>query len=181
MRETLLAYGLPTGKTHLLDEWAMDCNGDLTPDTVTASSGKRVWWRCAKGHTWQAAVYARTKQNAGCPYCSNRLVWQGYNDLASQAPEIAAQWYQPMNGEKTPETVLASSHYKAWWRCPLGHIWRTEVLVRTVLGCGCPICAGQEKIAHHLEKLPLQCAEQRQTRTLVLRKASAPIWGFPVS
>ena len=163
MRETLLAYGLRTGKTHLLDEWAMDCNGDLTPDTVTASSGKRVWWRCAKGHTWQAAVYARTKQNAGCPYCSNRLVWQGYNDLASQAPEIAAQWYQPMNGEKTPETVLASSHYKAWWRCPLGHIWRTEVLVRTVLGCGCPICAGQEKIAHHLEKLPLQCAEQRQT------------------
>lgn len=26
----------------------------------------------------------------------------------------------------------------------------------------------------------MACAEQRQTRTLVLRKASAPIWGFPV-
>ena len=163
MRETLREYCLRAEKEHLLDAWDAARNGDLTPDTVTASSGKRVWWRCDKGHTWQAAVYARTKQDAGCPYCSNRLVWQGYNDLASQAPEIAAQWYQPMNGEKTPETVLVSSHYKAWWRCPLGHIWRTEVLVRTVLGCGCPLCAGQEKIAHHLEKLPLQCAEQRQT------------------
>ena len=163
MRETLRAYCLRAEKEHLLDAWDAARNGDLTPDTVTASSGKRVWWRCDKGHTWQAAVYARTKQDAGCPYCSNHFIWQGYNDLASQAPEIAAQWYQPMNGEKTPETVLVSSHYKAWWRCPLGHIWRTEVLVRTVLGCGCPICAGQEKIAHHLEKLPLQCAEQRQT------------------
>lgn len=163
MRETLRAYCLRAEKEHLLDAWDAARNGELTPDTVTASSGKRVWWRCDKGHTWQAAVYARTKQDAGCPYCSNHFIWQGYNDLASQAPEIAAQWYQPMNGEKTPETVLVSSHYKAWWRCPLGHIWRTEVLVRTVLGCGCPICAGQEKIAHHLEKLPLQCAEQRQT------------------
>ena len=163
MRETLRAYCLRAEKEHLLDAWDAARNGELTPDTVTASSGKRVWWRCDKGHTWQAAVYARTKQDAGCPYCSNHFIWQGYNDLASQAPEIAAQWYQPMNGGKTPETVLVSSHYKAWWRCPLGHIWRTEVLVRTVLGCGCPICAGQEKIAHHLEKLPLQCAEQRQT------------------
>lgn len=161
MRETLREYCLRAEKTQLLSEWDAARNGDLTPDTVTASSGKRVWWRCAKGHTWQAAVYARTKQNAGCPYCSNRLVWQGYNDLASQAPEIAAQWYQPMNGEKTPETVLVSSHYKAWWRCPLGHIWRTQVLVRTTKGCGCPLCAGQEKIAYHLERFPLQI-EQKQ-------------------
>ena len=162
MRETLLAYCLRTGKMHLLEEWADDRNGDLTPDSVTAASGKRVWWQCANGHTWQTAVYARTKQDAGCPYCSNHFVWQGFNDLASQEPGVAAEWYQPLNGNKTPETVLVSSHYKAWWRCPLGHIWRTEVLVRTVLGCGCPICAGQEKIAHHLECLPLQVNLQTQ-------------------
>ena len=162
MRETLLAYCLRTGKTHLLEDWADDRNGDLTPDSVTAASGKRVWWQCANGHTWQTAVYARTKQDAGCPYCSNHFVWQGFNDLASQEPGVAAEWYQPLNGNKTPETVLVSSHYKAWWRCPLGHIWRTEVLVRTVLGCGCPICAGQEKIAHHLECLPLQVNLQTQ-------------------
>lgn len=161
MRETLLAYCLRTSKTHLLDEWATDRNGGLTPDDITASSGKRFWWRCAKGHTWQTAVYARTKQDAGCPYCSNHFVWAGYNDLASQEPGIAAEWYQPLNGNKTPETVLVSSHYKAWWKCFFGHIWRTQVLVRTTKGCGCPICAGQEKIAYHLERFPLQI-EQRQ-------------------
>lgn len=162
MRETLRAYCLRAEKEHLLDAWDAARNGELTPDTVTASSGKRVCWRCAKGHTWQTAVYARTKQNAGCPYCSNRLVWLGYNDLASQAPEIAAQWYQPLNGARTPENTTMGSHYKAWWRCPLGHIWRTEVLVRAVKGHDCPVCAGQSKIAHHLEKLPLQRTEQRQ-------------------
>lgn len=164
MRETLLAYCLRTGKTHLLEEWADDRNGDLTPDSVTAASGKRVWWQCANGHTWQTAVYARTKQDAGCPYCSNHFVWQGFNDLASQEPGIAAEWYQPLNGNKTPETVLVSSHYKAWWRCLFGHIWRTQVLVRTTKGCNCPICAGQEKIAHHLECLPLQVNQQTQQR-----------------
>ena len=104
MRETLLAYCLRTGKTHLLEEWADDRNGDL--DSVTAASGKRVWWQCANGHTWQTAVYARTKQDAGCPYCSNHFVWQGFNDLASQEPGIAAEWYQPLNGNKTPEQPL---------------------------------------------------------------------------
>ena len=113
MRETLREYCLREEKTQLLSEWDAARNGELTPDTVTASSGKRVWWRCAKGHTWQAAVYARTKQNAGCPYCSNRLVWQGYNDLASQAPEIAKEWYQPLNGNKTPETVNALWRFMA--------------------------------------------------------------------
>lgn len=147
MKQTLREYCLETEKNHLLCEWAEDKNGDLTPDDVTASSGKRLWWRCAAGHSWRTAVYARTKQNAGCPYCSNRLVWPEYNDLASQASEIAAQWYQPLNGIRTPENTIVSSHYKAWWKCPFGHIWRTSVLVRTVKGCGCPVCAGQSKIA----------------------------------
>ena len=162
MRETLRAYCLRADKAYLLSEWDAARNGELTPDNVTASSGKRVWWCCDKEHSWQAAVYARTKQDADCPYCSNRLVWQGYNDLASQAQKIAEQWYQPLNGERTPENTIAGSHYKAWWRCPLGHIWRTEVLVRAVKGHDCPICAGQAKIAHHLEKLPLQPESRTQ-------------------
>ena len=147
MREYLQAYCLRTGKTSLLDEWDYDRNEDLTPGDVTSASGKRVWWRCTIGHTWQAAIYTRSKNGSGCPYCGNHRVWPGYNDLASQNPKVAAQWYQPLNGDKTPETVLVSSHFKAAWRCPDGHIWRTEVLVRTVLGCGCPACAGQVKRA----------------------------------
>ena len=145
MRETLQAYCLRTGKTALLDEWAHNRNEGLTPENVTSASGKRVWWRCTLGHTWQAAIYSRSKGGYGCPYCGNHCVWPGYNNLASQAPKVAAQWYQPLNGDKTPDTVLVSSHFKAAWCCPDGHIWRTEVLVRTVLGCGCPACAGQFK------------------------------------
>ena len=147
MRESLQAYCLRTGKTNLLHEWADDLNEGQMPEDVSAASGKRIWWRCPLGHTWQAVIYSRSKSKNGCPYCSNHSVWPGYNDLASRAPEIAAQWYQPLNGEKTPETVLMSSHFKAVWRCPEGHFWRTEVHVRTVLGCGCPACVRQFKRA----------------------------------
>lgn len=147
MRESLQAYCLRTGKERLLKEWAYDLNDGLTPENVTSACGKRVWWRCALGHTWQAAIYSRSKSDYGCPYCGNHRVWPGFNDLASRAPEIAEQWYQPMNGTRTPETTLVSSHFKAVWRCPEGHLWRTEVLVRTVLGCGCPACVRQFKRA----------------------------------
>ena len=151
MKEYLQAYCLRFSKERLLDEWAYDRNEGLTPENVTSASGKRVWWRCALGHTWQTAVYARAKQNAGCPYCSNHRVWPGYNDLASQSPTVAREWFQPLNGVRTPENTLVSSHFKAVWRCPLGHFWRTEVQVRTVLGCGCPACAGQVERALNLK------------------------------
>jgi len=34
-------------------------NNGLTPDMLSAGSGKKVWWRCKRGHEWQAAVYSR--------------------------------------------------------------------------------------------------------------------------
>lgn len=145
MKETLLQYCLRNGQEALLDEWCGERNGEWTPGTITSSSGKKAWWRCDHGHIWRAAVYSRVKQGSGCPYCANRLVWADCNDLASQAPELARQWYQPLNGDITPQTVLARSHYKAWWICPLGHVWRTQVQVRAVKGHGCPGCAGQGK------------------------------------
>lgn len=39
-----------------------------TPDKVTVSSGVKVWWKCDKGHEWQAAP--STRLHSGCPKCS---------------------------------------------------------------------------------------------------------------
>ena len=57
-------------------------------------------------------------------------------------PTISQRWQRsgtgtPM-GERTPETVTASSHIKAAWRCSLcGHRWSASVNNRTQ-GTGCP-------------------------------------------
>lgn len=126
----------------LAAEWS-EKNGLLTPGDVRPASNKMVWWRCEKGHTWQAKVNDRIKNQSGCPYCNNRKVAAGFNDLMTKAPEIAAQWYQPLNGALTPQTVLAGSRRKVWWICEQGHVWDARISSRTGQAkSGCPVCAG---------------------------------------
>lgn len=55
-------------------QWAQDLNGSLTPQSVTAGSGKKVWWRCDQDHVWRAKIYSRTgPQRSGCPVCAGRI------------------------------------------------------------------------------------------------------------
>ena len=44
--------------TQLKLEWAADRN-TLQPEDMASHSRERVWWRCAKGHEWQASVDSR--------------------------------------------------------------------------------------------------------------------------
>lgn len=62
---------LATLRPEIASQWHPDKNGELTADTVTVSSNKKVWWVCAEGHEWPAAVYSRTK-GTGCPHCTGR-------------------------------------------------------------------------------------------------------------
>mgnify|MGYP003306230336 CR=1 FL=1 len=56
-------------------------NGDLKPTDFIANSNKKVWWLCKKGHEWQARISNRMNGN-NCPYCANKKVLYGYNDLS---------------------------------------------------------------------------------------------------
>ena len=68
MRKSLYDYCRETGETALLDEWARDENG-FGPEDVSYGSKKKCWWRCAKGHLYQASITSRTNEHTGCPYC----------------------------------------------------------------------------------------------------------------
>lgn len=125
-------------------EWHPTKNAPLTPQQLSPYSNRRVWWRCALGHEWQAAVGARAKAGSGCPYCANRKVLAGFNDLATVQPGIAAEWHPALNGTLTPEMVTPNSHQKVWWQCGSGHVWQAAVYSRTgPQKCGCPVCAGR--------------------------------------
>ena len=105
-----------------------------------------MWWQCPRGHEYKAVVSSRSSANSGCPYCANRLVMPGFNDLATQEPRIAREWAQDMNGALTPEMVTTGSRKKVWWRCPEGHVWRAVIFTRArARRSGCPICAGRVK------------------------------------
>lgn len=127
----------------LARQWDRAKNGGLTPEQVTPYSNLRVWWRCDKGHSYQAAIAARAN-GSGCPYCTGRKVLRGFNDLETKYPSIAAQWHPTLNGALRPDMVVAGSHKKVWWLCSEGHSWRAVVYSRTgPQKCGCPVCAGR--------------------------------------
>lgn len=68
----------------------------------------------------------------------------GQNDLASQCPEVAAEWDYEKNGDVTPEMVHYHDRNKFWWICSTHGVgWETSVVVRSK-GCGCPQCRSEK-------------------------------------
>ncbi|MGD2089795.1 MAG: zinc-ribbon domain-containing protein [Candidatus Aminicenantes bacterium] len=64
-------YNLMAVNPELAQQWHPDKNGHLTPEQVTPSSGKKVWWKCKEGHVWKAQI-AKRSWGRGCPYCARK-------------------------------------------------------------------------------------------------------------
>lgn len=150
---------LETKNPALAAQWDKERNAPLTPQQVTINSQKKVWWRCTKGHAFQARIALRNR-GTGCPYCANKKVLAGYNDLKSRYPHIAAQWHPTLNGSLTPDQIVWGSQRHVWWRCPEGHIWKAAIDKRTNKdrSRGCPVCAGK-KVRTRLERYDRLMAE----------------------
>ena len=106
-------------------QWDAEKNGTLTPNLVVPSAHDKVWWKCALGHSWQAAVFSRTgRRPGGCPYCTGRKVLAGFNDLGTLMPQLAKEWDSSLNGTLTPAEVSPGSNKRVWWQCADGHVWQ---------------------------------------------------------
>ena len=125
----------------LVKQWHPTKNGSLRPADVTAGSDRRIWWRCDKGHEWEAIARHRA-DGRGCPYCAGQRATP-QTSLAGVHPELAKQWHKTLNGSLRPDGVMPFSHRKVWWKCPKGHRYETAISSRSV-GYGCPICAGRQ-------------------------------------
>ena len=132
---------METVNPKLASEWNYEKNGSLKPCDVFSQSNRKVWWKCCKGHDYQATVNNRA-HGKGCPYCSGQKVLQGYNDLATLNPKLASEWNYEKNGSLKPEDFTAGSNKKVWWKCNKGHEWQATIASRNS-GCGCPYCYGR--------------------------------------
>ena len=136
-------------------EWHPIKNGEQTAENSIFCSTKTAWWLLPYDDPktglhydfeWQAAVYSRTVNGAGCPYLSNDKVWAGYNDLESCYPAIAAEWHPIRNRMRLPSKVYKYSPRKAWWQCSrCGHEWYASIKGRTRDETGCPACRKQRQ------------------------------------
>ena len=128
----------------LMDEWDWDKNGNLgfDPQKMTCGSERKAWWKCKKSHNWQATIASRN-QGKGCPYCANRKVLIGYNDLQTANPSLSKEWHYENNQGLTPMDITSNSDKKVWWRCNEGHEWQARIADRSK-GNSCPYCAGKK-------------------------------------
>ena len=132
---------LSTTHPHLVKQWHPDNNCEITPESVTAGSDKKVWWVGPCGHEWRASIGHRVR-GRGCPVCGNDTIVAGVNDLATTHPDLAREWHPEKNGQLTPADVVAGASEKFWWHGKCGHEWEANLSNRSRLGAGCPICAG---------------------------------------
>ena len=135
---------LATTHPWLAEQWHPTKNVTLTPQSVTAGSNRKVWWKCTKGHEWQSRINHR-RDGIGCPYCSGEKAIPGETDLATTNPSLAAEWNYSKNNGLTPQMVKEHSNKKVWWICRKNHEWDATVNDRSS-GKGCPYCSGRKPI-----------------------------------
>ena len=54
------ANSLTSDFPNIAREWNYEKNGELAPTDVLPNSGKKVWWKCDKGHSYLMGLNSRT-------------------------------------------------------------------------------------------------------------------------
>jgi hypothetical protein len=156
-------------KPEIAAQWHPTRNGDLTPEQVGPSSGKRVWWLCPDdpAHEWDTPVSLRGRRETRCPYCSGRRATASWN-LAVAYPDVAALLH-PDAGPA--EQIAPRSGISVPWKCPAGpdHEWEAPpygmVACQEAGNPGCPYCAGKRpSVTNSVASVPRLAAEYHPDR-----------------
>lgn len=119
---------------HLLLEWDYDKN-EKGPSEYMPQSGKKVWWKCDKGHSWESRIQDRSKGMGKCRTCN-------FHPISETHPDLVEEWHPTLNGEQTPDTISSGINHKVWWICPQGHDYEMSPNNRCK-GSSCGICHRQ--------------------------------------
>lgn len=159
---------LATLEPELARQWSLDRNLSDNPKTVSAGSNKKFWWVCESGHDFEASISKRVLEGTGCPFCRNKQVLAGFNDLATTNPEIARTWNSDKNLPIRSYQVVAGTAKKFWWVCENGHDYLMSGDKR-LKGIGCPVCSnysiivGINDLAHTHPELALEWNQKRNS------------------
>lgn len=134
----------------ILMEWTgeTDKNEHVSINEIKPKSNTVLKWRCDKGHEWYSSLAHRTLHDTGCPYCSNRKIITGYNDLETYCKNkedmqhLLKEWVgldESDNRIKMSEFSYGSGK-RVKWKCKHGHIWITSINHRIAHQTGCTYC-----------------------------------------
>lgn len=129
----------------LIKYWDFDKNSkaSLFPDKISVNSSKKAWWICENSysnHSYPATISDKFRYKTKCPYCSNKKILTGFNDLATVNKILLKDWDYEKNS-LDPTKIGAGSHEKAFWKCHIcGYEWEASICSRNG-GNGCKNCA----------------------------------------
>lgn len=107
---------LKTLYPEIADDWDYEKN-TLRPERILPKSNRLIYWKCKKyGHPFSATPSNRVEHHSGCPYCSGQKLLKGFNDLASQFPELLSDWDYTKNSIN-PSDLGKKSTTKVHWKC----------------------------------------------------------------
>ncbi len=143
-QKLLIGYNdLATTHPYILKEWDYDLNNknQVYPSNVFSGSHKKVWWKCEKGHEWEASIINRIR-GRNCPICSNKIVVKGINDITTTHPIILDMWnyYKNEKLDIYPQDYSYGSSKKVWWICPKCKNQWQQRINHIISGIGCPNC-----------------------------------------
>lgn len=122
----------------LLEYWDDDKN-IVNADEVGSGFSEKVWWKCDSGHHWLKSPKDFIKNRKRiCPFCSNRQVLCGDNDLATTDPWLVNEWSKKNSG--VPSDFTRFSTQKVFWECNNGHEWSAVIASRVFYHSGCRQC-----------------------------------------
>ena len=135
--------------------------GDST--TISWSSSKSVLWECSLGHQWNSTPNSRQRGDK-CPYCSNKKVLVGFNDLLTTHPEIAKLCL-----DDPTKYTFGSKTILKWKGMDCGHTFYKAVFDVTKRELSCPICYGKLVVSgiNDLAKLFPEVYSQLKTPEVV--------------
>jgi len=110
------------------------------PTTVISAGHRNFEWKCAKGHIWKNSISNR-KGGQNCPYCIGKRALDGFNDLATLEPGLAAE----ANGWNPSEFTVGSGK-KVSWKCTNGHVWDAAIAQRVSQKTKCPYCSNYKAL-----------------------------------
>jgi very-short-patch-repair endonuclease/uncharacterized Zn finger protein len=139
--------------SHEKSKFWSSTNGDIKPENVYKSSGKKYKFDCINcGHTFESSLKYITISNTWCPYCSNppkQLCDNNECKLCfdkSFAFHEKSQFWSSKNDDK-PRQVFKSSGKKYWFNCVnCSHIFESSI--DNITGSKnqwCPYCSNLPK------------------------------------
>ena len=126
-------------RPELAEQWHRTLNGDLRPSDIGIGNHLVVWWRCPRGHAFPRGTAVRVRKPL-CPYCANKWVLPGENDIVTRHPQLIRDW----SLRNRPAVVTLPGNSRRYWFCLNGHL-AFETVPNRIKTRGCPKCPESER------------------------------------